>query len=262
MGSTAMGDDNKSVYESSELARQYGSDACLQAPEQSILEALRKCLSGADMLDVGVGGGRTTGHFAPLVKSYVGIDYSEQMITVCRERFKEIPNRLVFRVADARSMPMFDNHSFDFVFFSYNGLDYVPHEERAVALREIRRILRPGGHFALSTHNLNSLRRRLRPAFNLNPKKAASRFLWAGRFLLHNRKLLNFGSTDYCEVYDGAQGYRLRTHYITPEGALKELERSGFRDTTIFSLATGQPLLNTGQPLAIADDWLYYLSAG
>ena len=38
------------------------------------------------MLDIGVGTGRTTMHFAGLVKEYVGVDYSSALIQACPEK--------------------------------------------------------------------------------------------------------------------------------------------------------------------------------
>lgn len=98
-----MKSDNKNVYESSELAQRYSREEKLQPPEASILTSIKLRLNGSRMLDIGVGGGRTTLHFAPLVGSYAGIDYSEQMIAACKERFGEIPNLLTFQMADVRS---------------------------------------------------------------------------------------------------------------------------------------------------------------
>jgi SAM-dependent methyltransferase len=195
------------------------------------------------------------------VESYVGIDYSESMIAVCKKRFQEIPERLNFHVADARSMPMFATGTFDFALFSYNGLDYIPHEERHLAIAEIRRVLRPGGRFAFSTHNLNNLRKRIRPLLGLNPKAFASKLFWLYGFLRHNEGLFNLRTSDYCEVYDGALGYRLRTHYVTPEYALEELTRSGFHDSKIFELTTGRSISATQDLQKNADDWLYYLTS-
>lgn len=252
--------DNKNVYESGDLARQYSLEQELQPPELTILDVMKEHLNGARMLDVGVGGGRTTVHFAPLVETYVGVDYSEQMIAVCRKRFREIPNRLTFKVADVRSLSIFPDNSFDFVLFSYNGLDYIPHESRSRALREIRRVLIHGGYFVFSTHNLNNLHERLRPKVALKPRLLASRLFWACRFLFNNPELLSHWKTGYVEVYDGALGYRLRTHYINPEGAVEELLQSGFRDVRIFRLATGQPILDPEEIRVNTDDWLYYLS--
>jgi len=251
--------DNQNIYESHELARQYSLEGRLQPPELTILEAMKRRLNGARMLDIGVGGGRTTIHFAPLVDSYIGIDYSEQMISVCRERFAEIPNRLAFQVADVRSLSMFSDESFDFVLFSYNGIDYIPHEHRADALNEIRRILKFGGHFALSTHNLNSLEDRLRPKLVLKPRALASRLLWAYRFLRHNPSSYSLRKSYYAEVYDGALAYRLRTHYIEPQRVLDELVQTGFRDIRAFRLTTGKPIPTTEELRVNTDDWIYYL---
>ena len=54
-------------------------------------------------------------------------------------------------------MKLFKDNSFDFVLFSYNGVDYVDHADGLAILREIRRLIRPGGYFCFSTHNLNFL---------------------------------------------------------------------------------------------------------
>jgi ubiquinone/menaquinone biosynthesis C-methylase UbiE len=98
-----MKSDNKNVYESSELAERHSREEKLQPREASILNSIKLRLNGARMLDIGVGGGRTTLHFAPLVGSCVGIDYSEQMIAASKERFREIPNQVTFQPADVRS---------------------------------------------------------------------------------------------------------------------------------------------------------------
>ncbi|MFZ3342802.1 MAG: methyltransferase domain-containing protein [Terriglobales bacterium] len=254
-----MKSDNKNVYESSELAQRYSREEKLQPPEASILTSIKLRLNGSRMLDIGVGGGRTTLHFAPLVGSYVGIDYSEQMIAACKERFGEIPNLLTFQMADVRSLSSFPDHDFDFVLFSYNGLDYIPHDSRPDALREIRRVLKKNGCFALSTHNLNSLQQRLRVRPVLRPRALASKLLWTCRFLWHNRALHGIGTTGYCEVYDGALAYRLRTHYSTPEFTVQELTQSGFRDIQVFALSTGERIHAPGHLRAKVEDWLYYL---
>jgi ubiquinone/menaquinone biosynthesis C-methylase UbiE len=147
---------NKRIYESKSLVRYYSNEILLQKPEQTILNFLNDRLKNIRMLDIGVGGGRTTYHFAKKTKEYIAIDYSENMIKACKERFQNFPRSISFKVCDVRSMGIFENGYFDFLLFSFNGIDYVSHEDRLKALKEVRRIGRSGGYFCFSTHNLNS----------------------------------------------------------------------------------------------------------
>ena len=49
------------------------------------------------------------------------------------------------------------DNSYDFVLFSYNGIDHLELPERERALSEMKRVLRPGGIMAFSSHNANFL---------------------------------------------------------------------------------------------------------
>lgn len=106
------------------------------------------------ILDLGVGGGRTTPHLSQLASRYVGIDYAEEMIRVCRTKFP----RLQFAVADASDLSGFEAGSFDAVIFSFNGLDHLcPDQKRQRCLQECHRVLKPGGVFIFSSHNPRAL---------------------------------------------------------------------------------------------------------
>jgi SAM-dependent methyltransferase len=169
------------------------------------------------MLDIGVGAGRTTLHFAPRVRAYFGIDLSHAMIRTCRRRF---PGRN-FQVADVRALP-FGDGAFDFILFSFNGLDYVPADDRSRALQEIRRVGRAGGRFCFSAHNLAWLSRggiRSWLVRRMNPSDVASR--------------------DWAVIQDGALLFGLSTYYIRPEAQIAQLRQSGFDDIQIFGSATG-----------------------
>ncbi len=125
-------------------------------PEKTILDELvGNGLGKMSMLDLGVGAGRTTAHFQPFVRRYVGLDYSPPMLEACARRFPDgIPNGR-FVLGDARDLQVFPSGSFDFVLFSYNGLDSVDAADREAALREIRRVLKDDGWFCFSTHNID-----------------------------------------------------------------------------------------------------------
>ena len=56
------------------------------------------------------------------------------------------------------NLSMFDSASFDFVLFSYNGIDTMSHVNRLRVFDEVFRLLVSGGLFAFSSHNLESSR--------------------------------------------------------------------------------------------------------
>lgn len=76
------------------------------------------------------------------------------MIERCRQRF---PNYR-FEHGDARDLSRFPSGSVDFAFFSFNGIDVVGHQDRLVILRQVRRVLAPGGVFAFSAHSIEWLK--------------------------------------------------------------------------------------------------------
>ncbi len=86
---------------------------------------------------------------APRSRSYVGIDYTPEMIDLSHRLLPE----LRFEVMDARNLAAFEDASFDLVVFSYNGIDSVEGEGRLQVLNEVARVLRPGSCFVFSTFN-------------------------------------------------------------------------------------------------------------
>jgi SAM-dependent methyltransferase len=121
----------------------------LYDPERTILERYFTDPDAA-VLDLGCGAGRTTVHLDRRGYDVVGVDLSEGMVARAKGLFPNIE----FEVGDATELP-FDDDEFDYVLFSYCGLDYVPSESgRKTALREVYRVLDDGGYFAFSTHNV------------------------------------------------------------------------------------------------------------
>ena len=66
---------NGNIWENDSIVKEYSIQTTLHKPEQTILNILKPILPNMKMLDIGVGAGRTTIQFAPLVKEYIGIDY-------------------------------------------------------------------------------------------------------------------------------------------------------------------------------------------
>ncbi|PWU19185.1 MAG: class I SAM-dependent methyltransferase [Verrucomicrobia bacterium] len=234
----------------------YATQSHLQPPEETILRLMLPLLPAARMLDLGVGGGRTTLHFAKWVREYVGTDYDPDLVAACRSRFSGYPLPLKFEVCDARQMPLFQDQSFDFILFSYNGLDYGTHEERVEILKEVRRIGKPGGFFCFSSHNLNACAdyfdwgRLLSP----NPALALQTARRLARRFLYNRHLnaKTFRNSDYI-LFDLGR----RTYFIRPRAQVAELEKDFF-NVRAFGLVSGRELA-AEELERTADAWIYYL---
>lgn len=104
--------------------------------------------AGDRLLDVCCG----TGEFAPvlappgLALDYLGVDLNAQYIAYARQRYGEGPGRR-FAAADATQL-RFAPGSFDRALF-VNSLHHFPDALAAGILREVARVLRPGGRLVL-----------------------------------------------------------------------------------------------------------------
>lgn len=140
------------VYGAEDIVRIYASSHRLSPAERVLFDAYVP--RGARVLDLGVGGARTTPRLAGGSSVYVGIDISPAMIDACRSAFPDLD----FRVGDAADLAEFGDAAFDVVVFSYNGLDHVdPATRRLACLRECHRVLDARGRLILSRANPRAL---------------------------------------------------------------------------------------------------------
>jgi ubiquinone/menaquinone biosynthesis C-methylase UbiE len=109
------------------------------------LEAIAQRLSGTPdsaVLDMGCGAGHVSFAAAPHVGSVVAYDLSSDMLrTVAQEARKRAHQNILTRQGRAESLP-FQDASFDFVCTRYSAHHWT---EIRTALKEARRVLKPGG---------------------------------------------------------------------------------------------------------------------
>ncbi len=254
----ALAKQSRSLYEHSKIATYYASDTALTLAESVVLQRCRADYVGKHVLDLGVGAGRTTPWLAPDAASYVGLDYSQTMIAICKARH---PDRTILW-GDARDLSIFADASFDFVFFSYNGIDAVGHADRQLILREMARVIRPGGMFAFSSHNIDSLKHHPihRDILGLSGRrgpigllKHCARVAIRIRNVIRNRRV-EVRSSDYAILTDRGHNLAFVSYHIGPQAQARQLTDAGFNLVEVLDWH-GQPVVGTSDA-----DFLHYLA--
>jgi SAM-dependent methyltransferase len=266
-------DPNLGTYNSPEVVEHYAALNYLSPCERLLFdEYLHPEMA---ILDLGVGGGRTTPYLSSIAASYVGVDYAPEMIAVCRKKFPA----LEFELGSAADLSSFAASSFHAVVMAFNALDYVvPDEARFRALQEIHRVLKPEGILIFSSHNPRSIW--VRPSWN--PKRVqdlaesmlkadsvlfrpllwsltAARIILAGMQTIY-RSLGRVARRLFTRAFWSGEGYWMdpvhggvETHGAAPREVTCELSRFGFR--LLRALGDDYPLVS---PLYITD-WYYYV---
>lgn len=212
--------DNRETFESEERVRTYLASTGLTPAEEALFD--RWIPDDADVLDLGVGAGRTVPALQGRAGRYVGVDYSQAMVRATSHQFPDVE----FVEADAADLSRFGVGSFDVVVFSYNGLDYLaPHDRRERALAEIHRVLRPSGVFIMSTHNPRALVRMPEPSARFRPRALASAAVMTGRAVAA-RGLASATIRGEGYARDHVQG--LHTYFATAQCLVSELSAAGF----------------------------------
>lgn len=108
---------------------------------------------GRAVLEVGVGLGADHVEFARHGAMLTGVDLTTRAIEMTRRRFAALGLTSDLRVADAENLPFADDR-FDLV-YSWGVIHHSPDTARAA--REILRVLRPGGRFAVMVYQRYSI---------------------------------------------------------------------------------------------------------
>jgi SAM-dependent methyltransferase len=224
---------NGSVYNAPRVYRYYLSKL-LKPPEIACLLKYQPNFARRDVLDIGVGAGRTSHYLAPLARRYEAVDYSPVMVNYMKKTMPEIS----VRGADFRDLRVFVDASFDFVFATDNVIDALSHKDRIRAMREACRVLRVGGLLAFSSHNLNYKKALSGPEFewSSNPGRLGTNSV---KYVLskwnhHRVGRLRRTMPDYALLNDPGHFYACLHYYATRSTVNSQLTSAGMQLLEVF----------------------------
>jgi SAM-dependent methyltransferase len=141
---------NDRMWSRSELVVEY-TRRDLRPVEVVLLVRYRDGLSGR-VLELGCGAGRVTGYLAEVATELHALDFSPAMVAATARAYPDV----AVAQGDIRDLSRFGDGSFDAVVAPYAVADVLGDDARSRLLDEVRRIVRPGGLFVLSSHNLGA----------------------------------------------------------------------------------------------------------
>jgi SAM-dependent methyltransferase len=192
-------------------------------------------LTPGTCVEIGCGAGRLTGQLAQYFQTVHGLDVSASMIEYARAH---VPSNVSFHVTGGLDIPLADD-SADAI-FSTHVLQHLPHPTAVAAyLREMHRVLRPGGTVMLHVPLI----------------------VWPWGSLLGIHKLVHALKVfvDRCRTQLGRYGYRLGLTKTPPMHVIwceiswlyDTLQQLGFKDAEIRVLL-GRSKMAVQHPFVLA----------
>lgn len=203
-------------FDSEPVVEHYARAAASVGLWRSEAKVFRRLFKEDDsLLELGCGAGRIALGLDELgYRNIIGIDYSPGMIKQARYLARMLDRRVPFRVGDATALE-FEDGIFDGAIFGFNGLMQIPGaENRAKALREVFRVIRPGAWFVFTTHDRE------------NPKH---RKFWETEKLLWRRSRQRPELDDFGDRFESDGMGELFIHVPTVREMQAALKQTGFR---------------------------------
>jgi SAM-dependent methyltransferase len=248
-------DINQQAYSAKDIVERYAHYEELYKAELKIFDKYKKELGSGRILDIGIGGGRTTAYLAPISREYVGVDFAQPFVDHCKTKFASQKNTTI-QYGDARDLKELKSGDFDFILFSFNGIDYVDMDGRKKVLSEFARLLRPGGILCFSFHNTGNIDKLYSFQLPRNPLK----YLWEWRRTQKLKEINGDKETyrdkDWFIIKDGGENFTADTFYCNPVFQQKCLEDIGFTSFEFYNAESGEVL--SGSNLNSSDaPWIY-----
>ncbi len=248
-------DNNQEAYTSTEIVEKYVKYDSLQKGEEKIFEKFRDKITSGKILDIGIGAGRTTAHLMSFSKEYVGVDFSQPFVDYCKTKYKN-QSQVSIQFGDARKLDKLKDQDFDFILFSFNGIDYVDFEGRKKIMAEFSRLLNVGGVLSFSFHNKNNLDQLYSFQFPRNPFKYLKEWRRMNKVRTLNGNIENYKNKDWFIIKDGGDNFKVNTFYIDALFQQQCLQELGFKTFYFHDAVTGKKLSDFDLKISTTP-WIY-----
>lgn len=170
-----------------------------------------KYFSEGSVLDIGCGGGRTTIPLAKKGYEVTAIDVVPYMIELTKENAITSDVKINLEQMTVTNLK-YKASAFDYALFSDAGIEHLSPEKLPLAIKEIYRVLKPGGIFIFTAHSI------------LYPGPFMIEwFRWIKRCIRKDRRTKYFG-----DKYETRFNEEIYHHYASPGYYLKNLKKLGF----------------------------------
>jgi SAM-dependent methyltransferase len=250
---------NQEYYLTQRAADWYATKHFVLPEEVAFLRDYEGEIRGKKVLDIGIGAGRSTQFLFPLASEYIGVDYSDSMVS---EAARHYPLARVEQ-QDARDLSAYGDATFNMVIFSFNGLDCLAHDGRMKSLAEIRRVLKPGGIFAFSSHNRRKPRVAPWSLENIDLSKHPLR-MWRN-VCLYLTGIRNWMSSradatqteEYELRHDSGNSFMVPMYYIDKASQRGQLEHASFSLEKIYD-AKGKSV--DALEADVTSSWIFFVA--
>lgn len=190
----------------------------------ALLEFSEEVKSGARVLDVGCGDGRLLRAFKYKDINYTGIDASEKLIAIAKNKF--VGAGYKFLVGDILELSQFSEIGFDYV-FCVAVLQHIPGRDLQIAaLRQMKNKIGENGKIILTVWNLWSKKKY---------RKMILKFFLL-KLIKKNHRLGGTGNMDFGDIlFDGFNQKSQRYYHAFRMGELKKIiKKSGLKIEKIY----------------------------
>ncbi|WP_027121568.1 class I SAM-dependent methyltransferase [Mycoplasma leonicaptivi] len=163
------------------------------------------------ILDLGCGTGRTSfGLYNLGYQNITAIDISSTMIETAKKINSTIfKTNIDFKRCDASCLP-YNDLSFDFAFFSFNGFPGIPsHKSRIKVLQEIYRVLKKNSYFIFTAHKRDEVQYQRRKFLNLKNCEKEFKLEQNGDYIYINSE----GNCDFMHLFSETELKTFITKY-------------------------------------------------